>query len=172
MDHLSVVDTLEFKNQSHIIHKNFRPPSSVRKAHAWCPPLKGELLFIRVKQVRIITYPDFVLGVKCAIFRLNRGLRVHFDLYEADFQKKYLQVLFSPQYFFKLKYTIKSLLCQNCEFYSINKVSTHSLSLVLGLLLVQLSWWRVYTPFEAPLDKRTVRSKALTSLLIATGLSG
>ena len=37
--------------------------------------------------------PDFVTGVKCAIFWLNKGLRIYYALYAVDFPKSTFEAL-------------------------------------------------------------------------------
>ena len=44
--------------------------------------------------------PDFVDQVRCALFWLNRGLRVYLNFYIPDLKKKYIKVPIWPQYFF------------------------------------------------------------------------
>ena len=81
--------------------------------------------------------PDFVIRVKCIIFWHNKGLRVYFDLYAANFLKsRKKSTLFNLQ--------IKINPSPNTEpkcgaFYSNNKVRVHTLCLVLWLQKVLMS---------------------------------
>ena len=61
----------------------------------------GKLLFSSVEQVEVEVMvqnleldPDFVNGVKYIIFWHNRGLRVYWDFYAAEFQKSTKKYLF------------------------------------------------------------------------------
>ena len=56
--------------------------------------IKGKLLFSSVELVKLILDPNFVVGVKCTIFWLKRGLRVYLDLYAPYFPKSTSKYLF------------------------------------------------------------------------------